>query len=114
MSSMTTEVTLLVDNGINVRKAATNKIVVRQVVGNILVHLHTVVDTNCKNLSLRHCLGKDSSLNTPSGFQGTTGSDNDLSKDNFWIITMDKEISVVESRRTLVIMCLTQPNSWSV
>ena len=60
MSSMTTEVTLLVDNGINVRKAATNKIVVRQVVGNILVHLHTVVDTNCKNLSLRHCLGKDS------------------------------------------------------
>ena len=95
-----------------------NKIVVRQVVENILVQIHTVVDTeadtNCTNLSLRHRLGKDSSPNTPVGFQGTTGSDNDLSKDNFWIITMDKEISVVESRRTLVIMCLTQPNSWSV
>ena len=92
-----------------------NKIVVRQVVENILVQTHTVVDTgvdtNCTNLSLRHRLGKDSSPNTPAGFQGTEGSDNDLIKDNFLIITMDKEISVVESRRTLVIMCLTQPNS---
>ena len=54
-------------------------------------------DTNCADKTLRKCLGVDKLPDAPTGLQGATGKGDDRSINKLRVVTMDNEITVLES-----------------
>ena len=58
----------------------------------------TILANNCADKTLRRCLGMDKLPDAPTGLQGATGIGDDRSINNLRVVTMDNEVTVLESR----------------
>ena len=100
--SMSTEITLLADEKLNKKLAKENTILVTTVGQKTLLQTYAIIDsgadTNCSDKTLRNCLGMDRLPDDPTGLQEATGKGEDISKNRIRLVTMDNEITVMESR----------------